>query len=139
MHGQTECLGNIVELCASHLYRDPKQYLGFTMCLSNDYADIPSSNLLQDCALEHGMDFGRLNQCISEDDGERGVNMLKKSVQRSADNNVTKSCTVRVNNKIYCIRDGGKWIDCEQGADPKTLVDEILESRWKHTDAIDSE
>lgn len=131
MHGQTECLGNIVELCASHLYPDPKQYLGFTMCLSNDYADIPASGLLQDCALEHGMDFGRLNACLSEDDGETAANMLKKSVMRSAANNVTKSCTVRVDQQVYCIRDGGEWTDCEHGSDPKSLVDEILERRWE--------
>ncbi|KAL1311778.1 hypothetical protein AAFC00_001862 [Neodothiora populina] len=133
MHGQTECLGNIVELCAAHIYPDPKQYLGFTMCLSNQYSDIPSENLLQDCALEHGMDFGKLNQCVSDDDGERGVSMLRKSIQRSADNGVTKSCTVRVDDKVYCIRDGGKWTDCENGSEPKDLVDEILERRWQHT------
>ena len=134
MHGQTECLGDILELCAAHIYPDPKIYLGFTMCLSREYSDIPSENLVQDCALEHGIDFGRLNQSVSADDGERGVTMLKESVKRSAANNVTKSCTVRVDNKVYCIRDDGEWKDCAAGSDPKTLVDEIFERRWQHSE-----
>jgi len=132
-HGQTECLGNIIELCAAHLYRDPKIYLGFTMCLSRNYSEIPSEDLVQDCALEHGIDFAKLNHCVSADDGERGVDMLRKSVQRSAAKGVNKSCTVRVDDKIYCIRDDGEWKDCEQGSDPKTLAEDILERRWLHS------
>lgn len=134
MHGQTECLGNIVELCAAHVYPDPKIYLGFTMCMSRSYSEIPDEELIQDCALEHGIDFNKLNNCVSADDGEMAAGMLRKSVQRSADLGVNKSCTVRVDDKVYCIRDGGEWKDCENGSDPKSLVDDILESRWKHTD-----
>ena len=29
-HGQTECLGNILMLCAANEYPDPKLYLGFS-------------------------------------------------------------------------------------------------------------
>lgn len=103
------------------------------MCLSRDYADIPSEQLVRDCALEHGIDFARLNNCVSADDGQKGIDLLKNSVERSARNNVTTSCTVRVDDKVWCIRDGGKWKDCENGYEPKDLVDEILESRWQHT------
>jgi hypothetical protein len=35
---------------------------------------------------------------------------------------VTKSCTVRVNEEIYCIRDGGKWKDCPNGSAVNDLV-----------------
>jgi hypothetical protein len=41
MHGETECLGNIIELCAAQLYPDPKVFLGFALCLSNDYSRPP--------------------------------------------------------------------------------------------------
>lgn len=134
MHGPSECLGNILELCASNLYPDPKIYLGFVMCLSADYSSIPSEGLVQECALEHSMDFAKLNACASADDGAKGVDMLRKSVARSAAKGVQKSCTVRLDDKEWCIRDGGKWKDCENGADPKTLVDEILELRNKRAD-----
>ncbi|KAH8809100.1 hypothetical protein F5884DRAFT_393745 [Xylogone sp. PMI_703] len=85
MHGAQECAGNIIELCASHIYPDPKIYLGFTMCLSKDYQDIPDRSLVEDCALEHGMDFEQLNECMVREDGGFGVGMLRDSVRRSSE------------------------------------------------------
>ncbi|KAI8965850.1 hypothetical protein F5Y11DRAFT_258521 [Daldinia sp. FL1419] len=84
-HGPTECMGNIIELCARHLYPDPKIYLGFTMCLTKEYKVIPQRELVEDCALEHAIDFEKLNDCAARDDGAVGMAMLRESVQRSAD------------------------------------------------------
>lgn len=78
-------LGNIVELCAQRLYPDPKTFLGFTMCLARDYTHIPERSLIQDCALEHAIDFGRLNECAAKDNGDLGVSLLRESVLRSAE------------------------------------------------------
>ncbi|KAG9237818.1 hypothetical protein BJ875DRAFT_481002 [Amylocarpus encephaloides] len=72
-HGPPECLGNIIELCAASLYPDPKTYLGFTMCLTRDYKDIPAKSLVEDCALEHGIDFKKLDECAVEDNGGKVV------------------------------------------------------------------
>ncbi|KAH6676528.1 hypothetical protein B0J14DRAFT_476743 [Halenospora varia] len=83
MHGPSECLGNIIELCAASLYPDPKTYLGFTMCLTKDYKDIPQRSLIEDCSLEHGIDFAKLNECAVKDDGGHGISMLRDSVRRS--------------------------------------------------------
>lgn len=85
MHGAEECTGNIIELCASHIYPDPKIYLGFTMCLSRDYQDIPDRSLVEDCALEHAIDFEKLNECMIQEDGGFGVGMLRDSVRRSSE------------------------------------------------------
>lgn len=38
---------------------------------------------------------------------------------------VTKSCTVRLNEEIYCIRDGGEWSSCSHGPGVNDLVLEI--------------
>jgi hypothetical protein len=121
-HGPAECLGNIIELCAQRLYPDPKTYLGFTMCLTRDYKHIPQRSLIEDCALEHAIDFDKLNDCATKDDGAFGIGMLRESVQRTAKAGVTKSCTVRLNNEIYCIRDGGEWTDCPAGPGVNDLV-----------------
>jgi hypothetical protein len=85
MHGPEECVGNIVELCAAELYPDPKLYLGFTMCLSKDYQHIPDRSLIEDCALEHSLDFSKLNECATREDGGFGMEMLRDSVRRSTD------------------------------------------------------
>jgi hypothetical protein len=35
---------------------------------------------------------------------------------------VTTSCTLRLNNEVYCVRDGGEWTDCPHGADVNDLI-----------------
>jgi len=123
MHGPSECLGNMIQLCAARIYPDPKIYLGFTNCMTSSYSQIPNKDLIQNCALEHGIDFERVNKCISEEG--HGSELLRKSMLRSQENNVTKSCTVRLAGNIRCIRDGGKWYDCPGGSEVADLVRDI--------------
>jgi hypothetical protein len=78
-------MGNIIELCAASMYPDPKTYLGFTMCLTKEYQDIPQRSLVEDCALEHGIEFKKLDECAVRDDGGFGIGMLRASVRRSTD------------------------------------------------------
>lgn len=84
-HGPNECMGNIIELCAAHLYPDPKIYLGFVMCLTRDYKEIPQRELVEDCALEHAVDFEELNDCATKDDGAFGISLLRGSVKRTSE------------------------------------------------------
>lgn len=77
-------LGNIIQLCAQELYPDPKQFLGFTMCMERDFRHIPQRSLVEDCALEHALDFGKLNECATKDDGGFGIGMLRESVRRTS-------------------------------------------------------
>jgi hypothetical protein len=92
------------------------------MCLTRDYKSIPQRSLIEDCSLEHGIDFAKLNECAVKDDGGFGMGMLRDSVRRSTQAGVTKSCTVRLNEEIYCIRDGGGWKDCPNGPGVNDLV-----------------
>lgn len=124
-HGQTECLGNIVMLCAASEYPDPKLYLGFSNCLIQDYAEIPSRSLIQDCALEHGIDFDTLNDCMSRESGAYGMGLLRDSVEHSKDVGVQTSCTIRLNNKVRCVYDDGEWKDCPEGDTPEDLIADI--------------
>lgn len=123
MHGPSECLGNIIELCVARIYTNPKIFLGFTNCMTSNYSQIPDRDLVEYCSLEHGVDFDQVNDCIS-DEGEGGE-MLRQSILRSQENNVTKSCTVRLAGKVRCIRDGGKWYDCPGGSGVDDLVHDI--------------
>lgn len=96
------------------------------MCLERDYAQLPKQAFIEECALEHGMSFEKLNDCMSRDDGAYGMGMLRDSVTRSKDLGVSTSCTVRLDGKTRCVRDGGKWKDCgEGGSEPDVLIGEI--------------
>ncbi|KAI9705446.1 MAG: hypothetical protein M1836_006201 [Candelina mexicana] len=132
-HGPSECLGDMIELCAAQVYPSPQMYLGFTMCLTRNYEDIPQRSLVEDCSLEHGMDFDKLNQCVSSDDGN-GVALLRTSVERSANASVQISCTIRLDEKKRCVRDGGEWKDCEGGH----RVDDLVRDVNKLYDAVNS-
>ena len=123
-HGQTECLGNILALCANELYPDDvKISLGFTTCMIRSYRDIPKRSLVQNCALEHGVDFDSLNGCVSAEG--KGLGLLEASVKRSKEAGVKYSCTIRLDEKFRCIRDGGQWKDCEGGSRVEDLVDDV--------------
>jgi len=91
--------------------------------LISDYPDIPKRDLVESCAREHGLDFQKLNSCIS-DEGE-GIDLLRASMERSHENNVTRSCTVRLAGEVRCIRDGGEWYDCPGGSSVDDLVGDI--------------
>ncbi|KIW01951.1 uncharacterized protein PV09_06788 [Verruconis gallopava] len=134
MHGPGECLGNILELCAAYLYPDPKIYLGFTLCMSKQYPDIPSRELVHDCALEHGIAFEKLNECASRDEGAFGTGLLRSSVRHSSEVGVTMSCTIRLNESVRCIRDANEWKQCEKGSSADRLVSEI-NTLWKEKNA----
>ncbi len=54
------------------------------MCLTRDYQRIPQRGLIEDCALEHAIDFAALNACATKDNGALGVGMLRDSVERTA-------------------------------------------------------
>ena len=152
-HGPTECIGNMLMLCAANipftssqaspLPRTPViRSLGFANCLIDDYPKIPERALVQNCALEHGIDFEALNTCASREDDDfehpgnttpedpSGIALLRKSVHHTQEVGVTKSCTVRLDETVWCIRDGGQWKDCAHGSDVSTFVDEV-ERLWK--------
>ena len=126
-HGPSECMGNIIQLCAAHLYPTPKIYLGFATCLTNEYESIPDEEFVKGCALEHGVDFEQLNECASKDDGAFGEDLLSASVNRTARAGVQYSCTVRLNNAIRCVRDGGEWKDCPGGSTPADLIRDVMQ------------
>ncbi|KAJ5654248.1 hypothetical protein N7490_001251 [Penicillium lividum] len=155
MHGPAECIGDMLMLCAANLPFPPAanksvlppayprtpiiRSLGFANCLINDYTRIPDRGLVHQCALEHGIDFDALNQCASQqsdapDDGQRGktplsgIALLRQNALHSERLDVHTSCTVRLDESIWCIHDGGHWKNCTQngeGSKPQVLANEI--------------
>ncbi|KIH88900.1 hypothetical protein SPBR_07539 [Sporothrix brasiliensis 5110] len=116
--------GRLVPLEAHIMSKCPDAliYLGFTLCISREYDRIPDRELIEGCALEHAVDFAALNECATRDDGQYAMNLLRDSVQHTAAAGVTKSCTVRLDSKIYCIRDDGEWKDCPSGPGVHDLI-----------------
>ncbi|PWW77676.1 hypothetical protein C7212DRAFT_313682 [Tuber magnatum] len=130
MHGPSECLGNILHLCGAKINTPPSPppahtYLPFSLCLIHDYRNIPEQEFAQGCAAKNGIDFQKLNECASDTGPDGGLSGLRKSVERSRALGAETSCTVRVDEKNWCVRDGGRWKDCDRGSDVEDLVRDI--------------
>jgi hypothetical protein len=130
MHGPSECLGNILHLCSAKINTPPSPppahtYLPFSLCLIHDFKNIPEREFVEGCADKNGIDFQKLNDCASDMGPDGGLSMLRNSVERSRALEAETSCTVRVDGKKRCVRDGGKWKDCDGGSDIEDLVRDI--------------
>jgi len=130
MHGPSECLGDILHLCAAKINTPPSSppahaYLPFSLCLTHDYRDISEREFVEGCADGNGISFRKLNECAFDMGPDGGLSMLRKSVERSKTFEAETSCTVRVDGKKRCIRDGGEWKNCDGGSDFGDLVRDI--------------
>ena len=130
MHGPSECLGDILHLCAAKINTPPSPppahtYLPFSLCLTHDYKNIPDQEFVEGCADKSGIDFRKLNECASDMGPDGGLSIFRESVERSKTLGAETSCTVRVDGKKRCIRDGSEWKDCDGGSDPEDLVRDI--------------
>jgi len=75
--------------------------------------------------MEHGVDFSKLNDCASKEDGAYGMGLLRRSVERSKSVGAGISCTVRLSEEVRCVRDGGEWKQCPRGSAVGDLVKDI--------------
>ena len=129
-------------LCAANLPFPPSvdgrtptvRYLGFANCLLDSYPRIPEREYVEGCTLEHGLDFGALNRCASSEqedvsDGSvGGLALLRESARHSEAVDASVSCTVRLDERVWCVRDSGVWKDCAldgKGSQVDVLADEI--------------
>jgi hypothetical protein len=50
------------------------------------------------------------------------INYLRTNLIAIVQVGVTTSCTIRLNDEVYCVRDGGEWKDCPHGSGVNDLV-----------------
>lgn len=66
-HGPNECIGNIIESCALHLYPDPAQHIPFLHCLEQ-YGPYTYGSY---CAQLVKIDYTPINTCANSDQGKQ--------------------------------------------------------------------
>ncbi len=112
---------------------------------------IGTTELAVDCAVMSGIDWvlDGIFDCVGEslsdlesrlgmdDDPEiEGITLFKASMERARLANITRSCTIQVSGKTRCIRDGGRWYDCEGGSTPAQLAATITKE-WERLNPDD--
>ena len=90
MHGDSECTGNMQQLCARHVAQQNEQaWWRFVLGQDATQKAIPTNG--KDCAEQSGLDYAQIARCLADGTGER---LLKESIGRAA--SVRVCCTIRV-------------------------------------------
>ncbi|KAI8852197.1 hypothetical protein BC829DRAFT_373785 [Chytridium lagenaria] len=128
LHGDSECLGNIVQLCVQKYHPSRDEWFKFVLCQNRKYGEIPSEKQSIICAREAGFDFKAtdVQGCIY---GEEGKKLLQTSLTSTIESEVIKSCTIFLNGKLRCIRDGRRWYNCPGGYSVDSFVESICALR----------
>ncbi|KAK9763723.1 hypothetical protein K7432_009357 [Basidiobolus ranarum] len=123
-HGEQECRGNKMQLCAKALYRwhqTPSVWYRFIQCQNEEYQEIGSDESLEYCALKKDMSYKRLRECT---DGSYGTRLLNQSFTESKKLAVSTSCTMIINQQVRCVHDS-TWKECDGGHEVDDFVRDI--------------
>ncbi|KAJ3100942.1 hypothetical protein HDU97_001826 [Phlyctochytrium planicorne] len=139
LHGESECEGNIMQLCIRKYFPLHKDWFRFVLCQDKNFMAIPSVEQAKECAAEAGINLSLAHDCIH---GDEGKELLKASIGVTNSKSVryalisfekdfaykslrSKSCSIFIANKQRCIRDGMRWYNCSEGYTVQNFVDSI--------------
>jgi len=118
MHGQSECTGDIQQLCAKKYYPFNYVWWNFLLCQDNTQDDIPDNGVT--CAKQYFMNPLVINNFTN---GQDGKDLMTKSITFTQSKNIDVSCTIYIMNQLYCVHNGD-WENC-QSHDPDEIVQYI--------------
>ncbi|KAI9089804.1 hypothetical protein DFS34DRAFT_382888 [Phlyctochytrium arcticum] len=122
-HGDDECKGNIQQLCIRSADPNPSTWYNYLLCSNRDYRSIPSTHRARACAKSVGLNYDQsIKPCV---DGHEGRNLLVEDAQVGRARGISTSCTVVFNKRQRCVRDGGRWRDCEDGGKVQDFVRDV--------------
>ncbi|KAI0698545.1 hypothetical protein C8T65DRAFT_660543 [Cerioporus squamosus] len=134
-HGPQECAGNVQELCAQkHAAFD--RWWEFVQCQNfQGRYEVGKPETALKCAKSAQLDWensgvGACAGLNGDGKAEEGVRLLRENVVATKEMGIEKSCTVIINGKQVCIRDGS-WKQCEGGHEPSDFVRQIEEEYSK--------
>lgn len=117
-HGLEECIGNKQQLCVQNLY-STAIFIKYLLCQSKQILDIPANG--EKCAKENSIEWARIQSCVASNKSNK---LFHKSLKRTRLAAATKSCTIHINGKFWCMHDGF-WSNCTEGHDEKSFIQAI--------------
>ncbi|TFK87073.1 hypothetical protein K466DRAFT_491595 [Polyporus arcularius HHB13444] len=134
-HGPLECAGNVQELCAQK-YAPFDRWWEFVQCQNfQGRYEVGKPETALKCAKSAQLDWensgvGACAGLNGDGKAEEGVRLLRENVVVTAKMGIEKSCTVIINGRQVCIRDGS-WKQCEGGHEPADFIRQIEEEYSK--------
>lgn len=122
-HGESECLGNIQELCAKKI--SPNNWFKFVLCLNKDVNQIGlSTKITYKCLKQVKIPAKRFESCVKED----GIPLLKTSLSISNNLQMRESCTILINKGEHKCIHNQVWKECDDGHEVKDFIRQIEEA-----------
>jgi len=121
MHGTDECIGNKQQLCVQSM-TSQTNLIKFLQCQSSKIESIPSNG--EQCLKEacgDSLKWADVNACVT---GSKGNVLMHQALERTRAASASKSCTIHLNGKFWCMHDGS-WISCREGHDEMSLIKAI--------------
>eukprot|EP00929_Paragymnodinium_shiwhaense_P063389 TRINITY_DN31666_c2_g1_i1.p1 TRINITY_DN31666_c2_g1~~TRINITY_DN31666_c2_g1_i1.p1 ORF type:complete len:671 (-),score=73.42 TRINITY_DN31666_c2_g1_i1:120-2045(-) len=161
MHGDSECIGNAVQLCtekhfpvnvnldtfSNHRLNPRHVWTLFLQCVGhfNHTVDSQIPGNTASCLQKLGVPEDTIDKIKRCSLGDEGKSMLQRSIRRTLETcghhsekpgQGCKSCSVFVDGKRTCVVDDGKFYNCTQlGSDVEAWVDHLCGiARRKATD-----
>lgn len=121
MHGESECLGNKQQLCIQKMY-SPTIFLNYLLCQSAEITRIPDNG--EECATNASqgtINWSDVQACLNS---RQSNELFDQALQRTNAAGATKSCTIHLNGKFWCMHDR-YWSNCSEGTDAKSFIKAI--------------
>jgi hypothetical protein len=134
MHGKRECVGNKLQMCLqAHIPTDktPAEYLDILKCQGQ--GDVTEIKELKLCMKNGGVPDEvqeKVAACAAAAEGDQ---LMVQSAQLVKERDVKKSCTVYIDGKRRCVRDGGVWYDCPEGSTTGAFIKQICDAHKAST------
>ena len=94
MHGGSEVVGDIAQMCAVH--HAPQRFLAMIVCQNADQVSVHTN--WENCSAQVGIPSGPLRSCMQSG---QGAQLLADSFQRSADKNIKATPTLLIGGQPY--------------------------------------
>lgn len=121
MHGPGECLGNKQQLCVQK-HAPQTKFIQYLQCQSKHIENIPDNG--EQCVKEvadEQLKWSDIQTCL---DSNQANELLHQSLDKTHAASVSKSCTIHLNGKFWCMHDGG-FYGCSEGRDEKSFIKSI--------------
>jgi len=121
MHGASECEGNVQQLCVKNMTSPSLKWMDFAICQSSTQGSIPHN--AKDCAKQLQLDYDVIDHCAT---GPLGRQLFSESIAKRKASGATKSCTLQLDDRTWCVRDG-VFKSCNEGNTAADLTKAICE------------
>ncbi|KAI8476529.1 MAG: hypothetical protein J3K34DRAFT_516420 [Monoraphidium minutum] len=141
LHGFQECIGNSLQLCVRKHVPAEKNFdwlVNFLLRLYDGSCPYyPYRRVGVECALDKagvsGAARAAIGACLNS--STEAKPLMKSTAAAVAARGVTKSCTVMIDGRPRCVRDGGLWYNCPDGYAPEDFARSICEAHLAKTGA----